>query len=203
MRPNETCSLCLNDRELCFSHLIPKSAYKPLRSAKSPNPNPLILTEKTSYTSSWQVADYLLCLECEQRFREKGEDWVLAHSYRGPGKFRFREILHANQPMFEGPEGLIYSTSMIPDLNMEAIIYFASSVFWRAGAHRWRRDRMIINIDLGKYEEPLRLFLRGELTTWCSDCGSRACKTICVPWFIFPKKVERAASEATSVLYRG
>jgi hypothetical protein len=42
------------------------------------------------------------------------------------------------------------------------LIYFAMSVFWRAGAHTWAFGGEEIHIELGPYEEPMRKFLLGE-----------------------------------------
>ena len=45
---------------------------------------------------------------------------------------------------------------------MSKLVYFGLSVIWRAGVNRWSDDHRTINIDLGPYLEPLRLFLLDE-----------------------------------------
>ncbi len=156
------CALCLNDGPLCRSHLLPAASYKPLRSVHRTNPHPLIVTPERAYTTSKQPADYLLCPKCEERFHHQGEDWVLSHSYRGGSHgFKFRDILLRQSPVFQEGDSRIHTCATIADLAMEKVIYFAASVFWRSAVHTWRRDERIIHIELGKYEEPLRLFLLG------------------------------------------
>jgi len=78
---------------LCNSHLIPASMYKTLRAPGKSNPNPTVFGDGYSYTTSKQVSDYLLCEECEQRFRSLGEDWVMANCFRDDKTFRIREML--------------------------------------------------------------------------------------------------------------
>ena len=159
-RPTRPCPLCRETAVLCDSHLIPAAAYKPLRATTSRNPNPLILSHDDAYTSSRQFVDYLLCPGCEQRFREHGEDWILAHSYRGPGEFLLRDILLRYPATFDDGDGItIYDTTAIHELDMDKVVYFGASVFWRAAVHEWRRGKRVIGFDFGKYLEPLRLFL--------------------------------------------
>jgi hypothetical protein len=46
---------------------------------------------------------------------------------------------------------------------MDALIYFALSIFWRGAAHRWRNIKGVMDgIKLGPYEEPIRKFLLGS-----------------------------------------
>jgi hypothetical protein len=56
----------------------------------------------------------------------------------------------------------VYAGNGIPELQVEKLIYFAMSVFWRAGAHVWRRNGQELHIELGPFLEPTRRFLLGE-----------------------------------------
>lgn len=54
------------------------------------------------------------------------------------------------------------------------LVYFATSVFWRAAVHSWKLKRNRLDqINLGKYEEDFRLYLLGEAAfpenaaLWC------------------------------------
>jgi hypothetical protein len=95
-RPLRRCSLYLQDRLLCKSHLLPKAMYKTLRSKTDiQNPNPILIGGGVPHRTSEQAQDYLLCEECEDRFRRLGENWVLANCYRGGGTFRLRDALEA------------------------------------------------------------------------------------------------------------
>jgi hypothetical protein len=188
-QPFGQCALCLKDRKLHDSHLVSAAAYKPLLATNSRNRHPLIISNTFAYQTSRQAKDYLLCFECEQRFREGGEDWVLTHSYRGPGQFKLRDILRSNSPRFSDPESAIYSGASIRELDMEKVIYFAVSVFWRAAVHNWRRDSRVIKFELGPYEEALRKFLYEDapfpsyvaLQVWASSLKDDLCAVVHLP----------------------
>lgn len=124
------------------------------------------------------MQEYLLCTSCEARFKNNGEDWIIVNSYRGRGGgFALREILLQQTPYQTDGNRKLYSCIDVPGVDIEKIIYFAASVFWRASARMWRRDERTIKIDLAQYQEPLRLFLLGmspfpdrmALHTWISS----------------------------------
>jgi hypothetical protein len=144
---------------LCDSHLIPAAALKLLRDDSLRNPNPVIIGETTAYTSSKQISDYLLCKSCEDRFRERGETWVLENCYRPEGTFFIREALETHKPVINNGEIIIYEGSKIREIDCQQLIYLGMSVFWRAAAHSWRWQGDRLQIDLGPYLEPIRQFL--------------------------------------------
>ena len=158
-RPLARCRLCLNERLLCDSHLIPKATFKALRDPMDRNPNPVLIGDSIAYKSSKQVSDYLLCECCEERFRTRGENWVLANCYHPDGTFPLRSVLFSTSPNWNLDGTLIYKTSAIPELDGTKLVYFAMSVFWRAGAHWWPWEGERVNLQLGPYLEPIRLFL--------------------------------------------
>jgi len=162
-QPFRQCRLCLQDRPLCNSHLLPKAMYRTLRSVlQAQNRNPLAFGYDFAYTTSNQTSDYLLCEECEGRFSRSGERWVLRHCYRRRGVFPLRTTLQQTVPAYADNDILIYAAAAIPELDTVAITYFGMSIFWRAAVHSWRlRDRRI-GINLGPYAEPMRTFLLGE-----------------------------------------
>jgi hypothetical protein len=149
----------LNERLLCDSHLIPKATFKALRDPMDSNPNPVLIGDYGAYKSSKRVSDYLLCECCEDRFRTRGENWVLANCYHPDGTFPLRSVLFSTSPHWNLDGTLIYKTSAIPELNGTKLVYFAMSVFWRAGAHWWPWEGEYVNLQLGPYLEPIRLFL--------------------------------------------
>ena len=176
-RPTGICRLCRETRLLHDSHLIPAGAFKILRAASLPNPNPVIIGEDTAYTSSKQVSDYLLCKVCEGRFRVNGETWVLANCYRPDGTFLLRQALLSSQPAASGSGTTVYKAAEIPRIDCHKLIYFAVSVFWRAGAHEWPWQGGYVHSGFGSYLEPMRLFLLEEqsfpagmaLSVWVSS----------------------------------
>jgi len=128
---------------------------------ENPNPNPHFLAEGFVKQTPAQVTDYLLCEECEQLFRKKGEDWVLHHCYRGRGVFRLQPFLANAQPVANTDTMFAYEAARIPEINAEALVYFAASVFWRAAARNWHIQReLLMATSLGvAYQEQFRQFL--------------------------------------------
>jgi hypothetical protein len=154
------CRLCLKVRPLCESHLIPAGAFRLLRDPAAKNPNPVYVGDDEAFTSSKQAKDYLLCEPCEQLFTKRGEDWVLANCYRAKDDFKIREALYRHKPAVSDSGGTaLYQANLIPEIDVDRLIYFGVSIFWRAGAHTWKHGKDEVHIQLGSYLEPLRLFL--------------------------------------------
>lgn len=126
------CRLCKQVRPLCKSHLLPAAIYRVLRAPGHKDPNPILIDNVHHGTTSRQLRAPLLCVECEARFRAQGEDWVLANYYRGNDTFKLRESLRNTKPLYSDQDFTLYSGANIPDIDIEALVYFASSVFWRA-----------------------------------------------------------------------
>ena len=160
-RPNRECRLCLSIRPLCKSHFLPKAIYRTLRSSTSANPNPVVFGAGFGYQTSDQAQAYLLCEECESRFRKGGEDWVLANCLRSGGKFPLRDVLYNATPVWEDSEIRLYSCKNAPSIDPNSITYFRLSVFWRAAVYNWTIGGRPVSIELGPYREPLRAFLLG------------------------------------------
>jgi hypothetical protein len=160
-RPTRECELCLDVRPLCKSHFLPKAIFKTLRSRANSNPNPLLFGAGFRYQTSEQAQAYLLCEECESRFRRNGEDWVLANCLRPGGKFPLRDSLDDAAPVWADADIRIYSCNNIPSISAHSLTYFALSIFWRAAVYPWTIGRRPVHIELGPYRELLRRFLVG------------------------------------------
>jgi len=123
------------------------------------NPNPVFLSDRHAFTTARQVQDYLLCDECEQRFSDRGERWVLGHCYRAESDFKIREALLRSKPALHGEGVSMYAGATVPEVDVDQLTYFGLSVFWRAAVHTWQDAAGPVRIELGPYEERLRLFL--------------------------------------------
>jgi len=156
--PRGICKLCLIEKDLRDSHYMPAAIFKQLRMPTFKNPNPVLITPDVTCTTSRQVKDYVLCSDCEQRFSKQGEAWVLANMAR-PGGFALQASLLAAGPLERNNDFAVFSGAAIPSINMDALAYFGMSIFWRAGAHRWPWEGEFVNLELGPYLEPIRLFL--------------------------------------------
>jgi hypothetical protein len=162
--PAGRCRLCLREKQLQDSHLVPKAVYRRLRIPSGDNPNPVIMTRKRAYATSKQIRDYLLCSECEQRFHANGEDWVLRHYDRGNSVFRLQKMIADVKPVLTIKSVRLIPTTLISGVDIKRLQYLATSVIWRAGVHKWRLDDHEVKpIDIRPdHLEDLRLFLIGE-----------------------------------------
>jgi hypothetical protein len=157
------CGLCQQESELMESHLLPRATYRLARDPLATNPNPIMITVKGARATSKQVAAYFLCLNCEGMFSRKGEAFVLAKCLRAKGQFRLRTDIEQIAPIGATGEASMYDAAMVlrPD-EIEKVIYFAASVFWRAGARAWTHDGTVIErLVLGPYLDKMRQYLLG------------------------------------------
>jgi hypothetical protein len=162
-----TCKLCLTDKELQESHLMPRSLYKKARgSGGRGNQDPHVVTAKGRRPTSHQVTDHVLCRECEDRFNKNGEDYVMRLVTKQNGQFPLLDMLNKVGPQQSGNGWVAYSAAGTPDIDRDKIAYFAISVFWRASVHTWEQESgELVSIDLGKkYNGEIRKYLMGETT---------------------------------------
>ena len=120
-RPFKQCALCLKEKLLCDSHLIPASIMRLMRTKNLRNQNPIIVSDTLHYTTSKPCMDYLLCEECEKRFSTLGEQWVAQNCYRGKSSFKLQEALLRTSPVTTLPDGVILyrGGSIVPDIDRE------------------------------------------------------------------------------------
>lgn len=157
----QICALCLQPAELIKSHLMPAAIYRSLRSPDRKNPNPTFLSESFEGTTSRQVRQPLLCRSCENLFHSNGEDWTLRNTPQTDGSFPFLSRVRATEPVYADGTTQLY----VEVGGASHLVYFAASVFWRAGATQWRTpDGENIGIDLGPYQKQLGEFLLGRST---------------------------------------
>jgi hypothetical protein len=165
------CALCLIEgKQLRDSHYVPAGVYRVLRdeSAEDGNPNPILLGERAAIQTSKQITDYLLCPECEDRLNRNGENYFLKICWRRNG-FKLHAILDATPPSLLFPRIKVYAAANFPEINVQAISYFAASMFWRASVHDWN-GRGDEQIQLGPYEQQFRKYLMAE-SDFPVDCA--------------------------------
>ena len=190
--PIGVCKLCLQSRDLQDSHYLPKSAYKINRAPTLKNASPVVLSNDQLVQSSAQLSDYLLCSDCEQRFSKNGEAWVLRNIPRNYGEqFPIFDALNAETPILEDGGTKAYAGIHVKQLDVEKIVYFALSVFWRGAVHVWKSSlhSEAPEVHLCAYEEPIRQFLLGAsplsddvaLTVYVCPNG-RVLNAMLLPW---------------------
>jgi hypothetical protein len=179
------CKLCLLEKDLQESHLMPRALYRKARgSGQKGNQDPHLLRASGRRPSSYQVTDYVFCRECEQRFSKNGEEYVMGLVTRQDLRFPFLEMLDAIPTITKTEKWRMYSAAQTPNIDRAKIAYFALSLFWRASVHTWQMDDgEKVRIELGsKYNEEIRRYLLGEasiphnaalLVTACTDRESQ------------------------------
>jgi len=81
------------------SHLLPAALYRLSRDPSRANPNPVLMAAGGASATSRQAASRFLCDDCEQRFSERGERYVLGQCARPGDEFRLRELLERQTPI--------------------------------------------------------------------------------------------------------
>jgi hypothetical protein len=160
--PLGRCRLCLNkDVQLRRSHLVPAGLYKIVRDDRFSVSHPVHVATDATMLSSRQVADLLLCDNCERRFEQGGETWLIPRCWQDTSTFPIRDLLVAAQPIPTVDSGVaMYESASIGAIDTGRIAYFAASVFWRAGVHEWSiHQHRLPRLRFGKYETELQQFL--------------------------------------------
>ena len=127
------CKLCLEEKELSKSHIIPEFFYKSMYDSKH---RMIILSNIKSEPVKYRyqgIYEKLLCKECEAKIN-RYENYII------------EKLTNAGH--FEDDRVIIYT-------NIEFLHFrlFALSVLWRASIST---NRMFQDVDLGKNEETIR-----------------------------------------------
>lgn len=169
---NGTCKLCHRDNvQLCDSHYLPKKSYGITRAPQLQSPHPVVISSKGMRQMSDQLRDYVFCPECEERLNKNGERWVLANIPVDDGaQFPLGAALTALSPISVGADVDLYDIKGISSFDIDKLLYFGLSVFWRGAVHEWETTAGLKapSVDLCAYEEPIRKFLMGE-SPWPLD----------------------------------
>ena len=152
-----TCKLCRrNEVELMDSHLLPANIYKKIRRSEGANNSVVVATSESFRFTDKQISDYVLCCDCEQRVGEV-EEWMSRQCLQDDGSFPMRDTVVAQPALGDDPEVVVVS-GRAAQIDAGRYVYFASSILWRAGVHEWSIGSDRITVELGPYEEPLRLY---------------------------------------------
>ena len=157
--PVQRCPLCLETKKVISSHLMPAAVY---RYCTPPGGHPISISSDLVIESDRQLQDYLLCGDCEKDLNQGGETWLLPLLSRYKGPFPFYELLTKVPPDASDGDAAVYAAVKNPEIHSHKLIHFAMGVFWKAAVHSWSGSRTEPLIDLGRYAEDIRAFLRGE-----------------------------------------
>lgn len=159
------CKLCLRTKKLRDSHYLPKSVYRSALAKQLKNPHPVVIANGQWKQVSDQLRGPVFCANCEQKLNKNGETWVMA---RTPHKYEEifplqKALLTIERSAFQDRLD-IYQVRGKEGFDLDKLIYFGLSIFWRGSVHRWKSTSGAYapQFSLGEYEEPLRLFLLGK-----------------------------------------
>jgi hypothetical protein len=157
--PIKKCPMCLETKDVVSSHLIPAAMYAHV---KGPEGHHISVTPDVIIESDRQVQFPLLCLACEKCLNEGGEDWLLPLLARLEGPFPFYDLVVKHAPVLIEKDAKYYATARNPDIDCDKLIHFGLGIFFKAAVHSWSGSRTEPSIDLGRYCEGLRTYLRRE-----------------------------------------
>lgn len=178
------CPLCNNPGSslIVRSHLMPAALYMKSRTKGTKNSRLVMLTSKTTTPTDKQIQDDLLCLACEDCLNKNGEKYTLSQVHDGRD-FPLLDRLKLAIPVGSGFGVEKFSGDSV-GVETDKLAHFALGLFWKASVHVWRaHDGSVIHHSLGKYQEPVRRYLRGEtgfpaelalIVTVCTDFYSQA-----------------------------
>jgi hypothetical protein len=107
------------------------------------------------------VAGLSVVLAMRRDVEHGGENWLLPLVGRLDG-FPFYDILTNQKPDAVDGNSALYAAAKNPEIDVPKVIHFAMGMFWKASVHSWSGNRVQALINLGKYGEDVRKFLRGE-----------------------------------------
>jgi hypothetical protein len=116
---------------------MPAALYQELNDPGGEIKHMIVVKPDVTMQNPSQVSQPLLCQECEIRFQQHGENWVLSRRYRSDGSFPLRNSLEAATPESANADTRIYDASLVKDVQVDQLTYFAASIYWRAAAANW------------------------------------------------------------------
>ena len=166
------CRLCRKQGVMLHdSHFIPAAIYKISRSPQQKNPHPIMVSASASMVTPRQASDHLLCTDCEERFEQGGESWIIPRCWHDENTFQLRADLMAAGPTPQSePDLILFEGAKIPAVSPDKLSYFAGSIFWRAAVHDWMiNGDTSQRLQFGPFAEAFRLYLLGG--QWPKHCA--------------------------------
>jgi hypothetical protein len=157
--PFGKCKMCLKEKALVSSHLMPASLYDYCRKGEH---RPVKVGDGFVIPTDRQTQDYLLCQECEDLLNKGGERWIADKLATWERSFPLYDLLTKVPPAFDEDGMVVYLAAKNPDIEVNKLEHFALGLFWKAAVHSWRGNTRDPRIELGPYSEEIRKWLRNE-----------------------------------------
>jgi hypothetical protein len=154
-----SCKMCLLERPLASSHLMPAALYDYCRTEDN---KPFRVGGGFVIPTDRQTQDYLLCDGCEDTLSRGGETWLLDKLATWERQFPLHDLLSQQPPEFDEDGSALYYTARNPAIDVAKLTHFAIGMFWKASVHPWLGNSAEPRIELGPYSDRIRLWLRGE-----------------------------------------
>lgn len=153
------CKLCLQKKDLCDSHYLPKSLYRQTR--KEGGGDPIVMTPGVILSTSRQVRGHVFCDECEQLFSRCGENYSMKLVAQGE-RFPMRDRLSKFQPMRCGP--FLKLPGAAAGIDYLQVAHFAVGLLWKGAVHSWQTYGIqTTQVQLLPDMESVRRYLLGEI----------------------------------------
>jgi hypothetical protein len=154
-----TCKLCLQEKQLVSSHLMPRALYQYCYKDEH---RPIKYGDGFLLPTDRQTQDYLLCENCEDILNKGGESWIADKLATWERRFPLYDTLTKFPPDFNEDGMVVYFAVKNPEIKIDQLAHFALGLFWKASVHPWKAGRIEPRIELGPYSEEIRKWLRGE-----------------------------------------
>lgn len=151
--------MCLRQRHLMSSHLIPAAIYDYCREGEH---HPIRVGDGFVVSTDRQTQDYLLCTDCEDVLNKRGEKWISDKLATWERRFPLYDALTKRPPLFDEDGMAVYLGEQNPEIEVDKLVHFATGLFWKASVHPWKAGTSNPRIDLGPYSEEIRKWLRKE-----------------------------------------
>ncbi|QQU70339.1 hypothetical protein I6I45_10300 [Pseudomonas fluorescens] len=128
----KVCALCSEEHELQDSHLLPKHFYRYMEKMKKKGTKIQLKNNKDFLLNlTRQITQYLLGVNCEQRFSKCGEAYFSTLIFPRSGE------VPAIYKHLKGLKDSNLYGSDVPSLDAKQLYYFALSIVWRAAQPGW------------------------------------------------------------------
>jgi hypothetical protein len=151
------CKLCLLEKDLVESHLVPKAVYPYCRAGDL---DPVMIRHDVILPTQRQIYWHLLCEECEDVLNKGGESWVVPLLAEQMGKYPLFDLLDLRALHASDRELSVYHAAKIPAIKTDKLVHLAMGIFFKASVHSFQKTVSKPMIDLGQIQSPIRQFLR-------------------------------------------
>ena len=145
--------MCLQERVIVSSHLMPASLYDYCRKGEH---SPIKVGGGFVIPTDRQTQDY------EDILNQGGEKWIADKLATWERTFPLYDLLTKVPPEFDDDGMVVYQGTKNPEIKVEKLMHFALGLFWKASVHSWKRDTTDPRIELGPYSDEIRKWLRRD-----------------------------------------